>query len=321
MIHEINFMGLLANVDSSILILNEILPDGIEIRSFNRDDECLEFFNELTGSSYQDTQLRLYQNSCWSPNNETYYFYSSFSADINQIQDRTDIDKGLNKFRNNSLAEIEHVIKMLRLYKEGNVQMPFRYYYKDTSGIMLLTGEHTCESIEAKPFVLNKDEFKDFKKFINNGKFFINTSVNLAFSNFEASYEVNHFNIKFLTLMNAMEILFHPAEAGELSYRISRNFAVLMGTNIEESKKYYKDMKKFYSKRSDLVHRGYTKKRITIGDVNKLRKYVRDSIKVFLDLHETEIYEILTYHGFGEREAVFEEIKEKVKKDQQNQEE
>jgi hypothetical protein len=60
-------------------------------------------------------------------------------------------------------------------------------------------------------------------------------TLQLAFNNFNLSYEVENVNLQFLSLMNGMEVLFNPSGGGELTYRISRNTAVLLGQDKIEA--------------------------------------------------------------------------------------
>jgi hypothetical protein len=82
--------------------------------------------------------------------------------------------------------------------------------------------------------------------------------IQLSLEHFELSYRVWPAGLEFITLMIVMEVLFNDGHT-ELSYRISRGCAVLLGTSIEHSQKIFKDMKRLYSKRSKLMHTGNRK--------------------------------------------------------------
>lgn len=153
-----------------------------------------------------------------------------------------------------------------------------------------------CELSELKELLRNKNRILDIEY------------LNLAFILFAHSFDVKNVDLKFLTLMNAMEVLFHPSGNNELKYRISRYFAVLIGETKEESEDYFENMKKLYDKRSNIVHSGKTKKNLT-DDLFMLRDYVRKSIiklSLIIDPNEKEkderkrIEKVLDASGFGD---------------------
>lgn len=95
-----------------------------------------------------------------------------------------------------------------------------------------------------------------------------------------------------------MEVLFNDG-GSELSYRISRGVAVLIGKNRKECSKIYSNIKKFYKMRSHLVHAGKSEG-INIKDIYLLRYYVRKSISeiVRLGLSKDDLSVELTERGF-----------------------
>jgi len=85
---------------------------------------------------------------------------------------------------------------------------------------------------------------QDLQTFIQSTKFpFTNPSLRLAHQNFEMAYSIFQDDLSFLTLMISMESLFNPGREGELRYRISRNAAVLIGKDKEESANIFTKMK------------------------------------------------------------------------------
>ena len=173
--------------------------------------------------------------------------------------------------------------RLLRCYKEGNIQIPFNNYYlrdKNDKQRLLLRHSPISTVMDHTVFKLTKDEIKDLRNFLNNTKMpFKKDFIKLAFENFEVCYDVINNNLKFLTLMNSMEVLFHPSDKGELRYRISRNLAVLLGNNKKECQDYFKIMREFYDKRSLIVHTG--KANINEEDIIKLREMLEDLSKCF----------------------------------------
>jgi hypothetical protein len=101
--------------------------------------------------------------------------------------------------------------------------------------------------------------------------------------------------------MISLETMLNPADR-ELRYRVSRNAAVLLGRDREDSKRVFKEVKVLYDKRSKLVHTG-NNKLISQEDVLRLRDCVRKSIKQILAMNKNkdQLLEMLNSSGFGER--------------------
>lgn len=125
--------------------------------------------------------------------------------------------------------------------------------------------------------------------------------LQLAFDNFEMSYETEKLALAFLSLVMALETLLNISRY-ELRYRVSRNTAVLLGEDWQNSTRIFKEVKELYTKRSDLVHTGDSIK-VSANDLLKLRHYVREAIKEILRINKskTEVLDILNCCGFGHR--------------------
>ena len=149
-------------------------------------------------------------------------------------------------------------------------------------------------------FQLSDDEYDQAEAFINNTKIpFQHSFLQLAFDSFELSYNTYNRGLAFLSLMISVEALF--GWGSELQYRISRNAAVLLGKDEDESQKIFEDMKKLYKKRSGIVHGGQNGGKNS-EDFLRLRYYVRESIKSIykLDLAQEDLLRILNESGFGQ---------------------
>jgi hypothetical protein len=74
-------------------------------------------------------------------------------------------------------------------------------------------------------------------------------------------YELNHSQDKpadrLISLAIALEALFSPDDKGEFTFRISQSLSQLVGTTEQERTAIFQDTKKFYSRRSELVHGQY----------------------------------------------------------------
>lgn len=169
--------------------------------------------------------------------------------------------------------------------------------------VLLFYRKCTSIYIHSEPlYKLENSEIPDLETFIQNTKLPFNESfLKLAFENFELSYGIQFTNLSFLSLMICLETLFNPG-GGELKYRISRNTAVLLGKDYDETKLIFSDIKKFYNKRSKIVHTGKSNI-VNKEDLLKLRYYVRESIKEIsrIDKKKDELLDILNSCGYGEK--------------------
>jgi hypothetical protein len=213
----------------------------------------------------------------------------------------TDVEN-LNYSDNNPVfSYIYPLIKKMRLFKEGNICMPFLYFYAcSEKSSMLISGLEYGSYVVPEQYTLNPLEISEFKNNIQNIEIpFTYDFLQLAFENFELSYEMQNKNLQFLTLMNGMEALFNIGGT-EISYKLRRNVAVLLGEDQEDSKVIENRMKKLYQIRSNIVHNG--KAKIEETELSDLRKYLRQSIIRFLELNQDKdfIFDLLSRRGFGE---------------------
>lgn len=210
----------------------------------------------------------------------------------------------VSKFDEYDHNYLEPTLRKTRLFKEGNIHMPFKFYYFRENSNSFSGGKwgSITYDFSREIFKIEDSEIEELKSFLNNfGIPFKKNFLELAFENYELSYQINNINLQFLTLMNGLEALFHPSNEGELTYRISRNVAVLLGENENKALDIQKEMKDLYRKRSKIVHTG--KSDVSNEDLLKLRHYARESIKEIYKINKSkdEILKLLNLNGFGQR--------------------
>ncbi len=275
---DIHFIGLLANTDSSIL--NVTLDHGFKIHAMSNEDgvsllsnfECLP----LMGIFKIFLEYSLLSES------KLYYIDNSFESDIEMGNDETltDIPSGIWEFGSNLVhGYLNPVIRLMRLFKEGNICIPLEYYYFiDYDTPKLFMGDDRGLYVSPAPYTLKSSEILGLQEFIQNTELpFKRSFLQLAFESFELSYQIHDRNLSFLSLMISLETLFNSGRQ-KLSYRISRNTAVLLGKEKEDSETIFSDIKDLYDKRSKIVHTGNSNI-VDQDDLLKLRHYVRESIK------------------------------------------
>lgn len=301
---RIYFRGFLANTDSSILKIN--LDHGFKIEAMTVN-EGIGFISTLQNRTY----MEVYEKSLNIINNsedKCFFISNSFECDLGKndkerrdhlINERTKFDETLVQ------GYLTPIIRFMKLFKEGNVYMPLEFwFFIDNNVPRLFTGisiGNNYNSLEI--FTLEDFEISELQSFIQNIKLpFKEPFLQLAFETFELSYLTPVTNFTFLSLMICMEILLNPHD-DQISHRISKNAAVLLGKNFEGSEKIFTDIKKLYKKRSIIIHGDTPKKSeaINVGDVVKLRNYVRDSIKEInkIGKNRNDILEFLNSQGYG----------------------
>ena len=291
-------MGFLANVDSTILKLN--LDHGFKVDAMSLD-EAFDFISVIEGLPRVNLSLELDRIRCLNSEEEKLYcIKKSFESDESGIKWTNAMPKFEDKYVEGYLIPI---FKLMRLFKEGGIFMPKRYYWgADNDTPKPFIRMHTTLYIPRGPkYIIKDSEISDLNHFIQNTKLpFTELSLQLAFEHFDLSYHTDNVNLSFLSLMISLETLFNPADS-ELKYRISRNTAVLLGMGRTSAKDIFEDVKRLYNARSKLVHTG--KPEISQENQLQLRQYVRESIKKIDKIGKTkeELLDILNSCGFGER--------------------
>jgi hypothetical protein len=316
-------MGLLSNVDSSILKINfdhgfkvEGRPDNgqFQVRTNNYPNDTLNYkevahlIYHLEGLPLMEVYKKLDPElSCLNTSEKKIYVITnSLEIDIKMNDKRIskNLPSEVAKFDNNFVhGYLYPRIRLMRLFKEGNISMPLIYYYFIDNDIpepyMRMS---TSLYVLKEPYTLESLEIPELRTFIQNTKLpFAKPFLQLAFENFELSYQISDINLSFLVLMISLETLFNLGHQ-ELRYRVSRNAAVLLGKENGDSKNIFSKIKKLYDKRSKFVHTGESNI-INREDLLKLRYYVRESIKEInkIDKNKDELIDLLNSCGFGER--------------------
>lgn len=297
------FLGLLANTDSSVLKVN--LEHGFEIKEVSWA-EGVNLIASLEKASEMEVSGKLFRDF-HSSESKLFYISNSFESGIKKEGNVTKHYPEIWEFKHDYVnGYLKPIIRLMRLFKEGNILMPREYYYfMDNDAPKLHSISSTELSFLSGPFdsiyTLEDSETQELQEFIQNTKLPFNEPfLQLAFENFELSYQTQNLNLSFLSLMISLETLFNPGS--ELRYRISRNVAVVLGKDKKHAKSIFSDIKNLYNQRSEIVHSGKSNI-INKEDLFKLRRYVRNSIIEIYKIGKSkdELLEILDSYGFGER--------------------
>jgi hypothetical protein len=300
---KLYFFAPLGNVDESILKLK--LKHGFEFDSMSNDEgrNFIGAFEKIPPNEI--FRWRHFQTTFLQK--KLYYIKNSFDYEMPENADEQP-SYFMNFYTNINRLVDENVVgplRFLRLFKPGNIHMTGWYVYRLSNNIPNI-------SYAGGGSLFNQDELFHLEDTeIESAQNFFDVTripkdfkyLELALENFELSYTVNNPSLAFLSLMIASEVLFNPGKE-EVTQRISRNFAVLLGNSVDGSKKIQKEIKALYGKRSALIHNGEAIWNFVGEDdeVAKLRNYVRASIKkiIQMNLSKDALLDLLNSKGFGQ---------------------
>lgn len=295
----VHFFGFLANVDDSITALQ--LNDGFRIEK-KAQAEVMAFLDSVEKSYGRNESFRLI---AFASDGRPQGCYCIMKRDVDRFE-ATSRGGMIVKFDAGRTvhSQAEEKLRLLRLFKEGNIVMPYTCLYRD-----LPDGKPEIPTLirvyplwDRTPFTLESKEPEEAQKFLTTHSLPLREKhMQLAFEGLELSYEVHDIGVGFLQLMIAMEVLLNPSDH-ELRYRVSRNTAVLLGQDSDQGQVIFKEMQGLYDRRSKLVHTG-DKSKVTRTDVLRLRQYVRETIKEMMSsrLSKDELLKTLNACGFGQR--------------------
>jgi len=299
----VHFVGVLANVDSSILEIDLNHGFKIEHKSLRKG---IDLISRLESLSIKSIAQKLLPLSCYNYSEKKYYVVTnSFESDIemNNKGTLTSFPVGVARFDNKFFhGYLDRIIRLMRLFKEGNVVIPLKYYYLiEKNRPKMLIGSGTHVAVSEEPYALEPTDIPKLLLFIRDTALpFANPFLQLAFGAFELSYEATHMGSSFLSLMIGLETLLNPGY--QVRYRVSRNVAVLLEKAVKDLKEIFCEVRDLYDKRSKLVHTG---KLDTIDkeDISRSRYYLRESIKEInrIGKKKDELIRLLNSYGFGKR--------------------
>lgn len=135
--------------------------------------------------------------------------------------------------------------------------------------------------------------------------------IQIGLASYEQSFTENNLNMSFLSLCIVLEST--TSQATELTYRLSRNAAILCGKDKESSQKIFKRVKEIYKLRSRMVHGDEYDKEAVYQEVPFLRKLCSKLIIEMISQNlrdKEELNQRITEVGFGDRKKISSEYKE-----------
>ncbi|HBA70798.1 MAG: hypothetical protein A2X82_02540 [Geobacteraceae bacterium GWC2_55_20] len=295
------YLGLLGNVDATILNLE--LGGDFSIERRNKQDivkllSLLFSHSELDVDCDIEDKFQYDRDDQWvyviSKEYNYWYFDTPKGAPIEEV---VNAHHGMSQ--HDSL--IKRPVRLLRLFSEGDIEVSISCFYRiDDDGPFLVAGYEQGRVLERdNRFSVDESIWPEINKFLRIKHLsLLENYLQLSFNQFEASYDLNDEQMAFLALNIALEILFNDGRQ-DISYKISRGTAALIGKTKDEALEIYRRIKKLYGKRSALVHSGDAK--ITEQETHELRGYVRRCLRRLFDanIQKDVLSEHLTISGFG----------------------
>lgn len=291
---QIYFLGLLNNTNENLEKL--VLKHNFKMKniSYRELEDILLNILELNEGQYATAYDMLYM------------FFREYERD-DYVIITNELDEKDIKIFDKDLVQgyLFNTLRLMRLFKEGNPDVVW-YCYHDSKGVddegFAIGHSDLNVSFDKSYFNVSMDEIEVLQDFLDT----ISTPfslgyLQLAYETFQESYEVNNSNLSFLLNMIGIEVLLNPGGT-ELTYKVSRNTAILLGKDRDHANEVFNNMRHLYRIRSNLVH-GNRRVRVELSDLLLLRNYLRESIKEInvLNLKKEELFKILNIYGFGER--------------------
>jgi len=285
-----HFLGILENV--SEIIVNMPLKHGYS-------------FDIL---SYHDLEniLLAIEGDGWQYSCEYDHLYNYF--DVKGRQDNYVIITQNQSQNGDHLDYILETFEKMRLFKPGNIRLIYYCCHDEIQEGDLDGSVASVSSTMSSEIIFTDDNsFYDIKveeipellDFLNNFTLPLKHDyLQLAYETYQKTFEIKDKNLSFLVSMIGIELLLNPSHI-EITHRVSRNAAVLIGKNKDESIEIYERMKKLYGIRSKIVH-GELMRVDSEVHLKEIRSYLKESIQesTKLNISKQELMFELNTYGF-----------------------
>lgn len=201
-----------------------------------------------------------------------------------------------------NIFEIRPLITALRLFKLSKIGMAYPLSFNQAGGCIgnIILDFHNQNNIQdLSPFSLAVEEQAKFNSFLEIISKPQTDHIKQMVRLFHEAYRSGNQEIAFIMRVTILEMLIEGN--AELSFRLSRSVAVLLGRNRAESLVIFGNCKNIYSARSTFLHDGKTDK-ITPKDKLLALDYSRRVIANLICIQKDfkEIRSELECCGFGD---------------------
>ena len=204
----------------------------------------------------------------------------------------------------NVIELFNNLVTALRLFKESTVLFSMLkiipvldvHNIESVSSNFLASSNLLYRKSLGQTYILRETEINEFQHFWNKfDNLNQSTKFSMAIRRFNYGYERDRSEDKLLDYMIAFEALFSKTDdnTSNISHKLSIRVARLLKSEYEE-KETIKRMKRFYGKRSGVVHGDELE--LDREVVNNVEKYLRESIMLFGERLESEEHNDIISH-------------------------
>lgn len=327
---ETETYGIISNVDYTITKLNPLIKnDGYEFVSVTLQDLELKYseifyisrdFNpkqsivkSITSNGFNMISDQFEQALKYYFAGNEYEFGEIYL--LKRIQNTfTEQGETYIQIGNSASAEIElanytrMLIRRLRLYKQG--QIDFQGYFsilKENRRVIQTHKTPNKPIYSPMNYTIIDEDINDLSKLLKKD-INIPELLNLAIESFELAYEASDRKIRFVLLMISIESIFNRSSKDPIMHIISRHSALLLSKDKIEFDAIFKQVKRLYDTRCDIVHGTTDKKRLKKLESNldgylaELEQLTRQVILKCLWLNEIndkeKLFDYLNKRGF-----------------------
>ncbi|MEM3192672.1 MAG: HEPN domain-containing protein [Candidatus Parvarchaeota archaeon] len=297
---KIVYLGFLGNCDNSIFKVR--FGKDFEIGSMSYS-EAIAIISKLRGSSAMDSaMIILRKNLSTSSDNPVYFIRKEQDVPDSPVERVNGIPKYYLDLLNDGQVYLTNKIRLLRIIKNGFATLPIQFVYREDTEIVPLIGLDDGKSSIRAICHIEDNEVEAVNNFISENELpFNDGALQLALDSYELSYYTTNPRLSFTSSMIAIESLLNPGE-GEVSYRVSRNLAALLGKDLQSSMNLYEKMRKLYRVRSSIAH-GAKSEDIKSEDLEVIRELARLAIVTYkmTGFDRNRILDELHLMGFREK--------------------
>ena len=199
-------------------------------------------------------------------------------------------------------VEIYPVITAIRLFKLSNFGMAYLLSLNEVGGgigNVMYDYNSECRIKTVSSFSLAEEEREKIQEFYELVSKQQAEHIQQMIQLFHEAYRNRNHYIAFIMRVTILEMLIDGN--AELSFRLSRSIAVLLGRSREESQEIFEKCKKIYSVRSTFLHDGKTDKitsEFQLLALDYSRRVIANLICIGKDIKE--VRKTLDVCGFGE---------------------
>jgi hypothetical protein len=254
----------------NLVTSNELINSNFRIRKISEDEKSRILNNSVNhfGHNYK--------------NDYDLVLESNYLIDTNNPEE----------FNERVLKKVNNFITALRLVSKGSVGYDSSYYktipmlsypneiyymnkkFKDIHNVTIIK-KGDSQLINEINTLLNNDLINKF------------VSINTALKRFNFGLDRNQIQDKIIDFSVCFEAIFSNNDEikDSITFKLSTRVARLLSGDFSERKKIYRNMTKFYAKRSKIVH-GREKNEENL-DLTIIEEYVRESIIIYLHMLKT----------------------------------